>query len=327
MDYLIDTNIVYYLTGLSEDKNFLIEDFINDSTPKIISSISIIELYLKYDIKTFREIMKKLDNYKLHLIIYGDNVNYNENVSLKKLSTKPTSYLKRILAYFEKISVDYIAKNIMYLGFLIGGMYTYLLKIKKGGKKIKDYDFIYIGLKDKEKILLDMIKKDILQYYSTRKEEDCNKIFGNVRNIILMAIADYLYNKNKDRISKKSEDYFHRICNIKLNCHKLMVTVCKAKNLKAKDIINKFYLSFNLSTKLNFNGLENIVKYLFLNNKLEWNDFSDFTIINIAEKLTNCAIITSDKSKQEFLKENSIDNKCATISCQELLKYYKQVGI
>ena len=53
MDYLIDTNIAYYLADISKDINFDIESFRKDETPKLISSISVLELYLKNDLKKF----------------------------------------------------------------------------------------------------------------------------------------------------------------------------------------------------------------------------------------------------------------------------------
>lgn len=332
MIYLIDTSIAYYLSGVSKDINFNKQAFIDSSIPKFISSISIIELYLKYDIKIVKQILNKLVEYKVYVIVFGDEVNHNESISLKKLAKKPNSYLKRMVNYFEKISLDYTAKNVMYLGILIGGMYTYLLNIKKKGNKIKNVNFNYIGFKNnKKKDLLELIKQDIVKYYKTKEKEDCNNIFDHIKLIKVLAIVDYLCTKHEINSKRTQNDYFEIISRINLNGYKLMSKVCKLKQLKQTDIINKFYSSLNSDNQyLDFRGLENIVELLFCQNNLEWNDFADFEIISIAEKIAikkyeDCAIITSEKSKQKFLKEHMHNNKCAKLSYNELLKFYQGI--
>lgn len=329
MIYLIDTSIAYYLSGYSEDINFKKQDFINSPITKYISSISIIELYLKNDFQKFKKILNKLVECKVYILVFGDEVNHNESISLKKLAKKPNSYLKRMVNYFEKISLDYTAKNVMYLGILIGGMYTYLLNIKKKGNKIKNVNFNYIGFKNnKKKDLLELIKQDIVKYYKTKEKEDCNNIFEHIKLIKVLAIVDYLCTKHEINLKRTQNDYFEIISRINLNEYKLMSKVCKLKQLKQTDIINKFYSSLNSDNQyLDFRGLENIVELLFCHNKVEWNDFADFEIISIAEKIAikkyeNCAVITSEKSKQKFLKGHMHNNKCAKLSYNELLKFY-----
>lgn len=46
MDYVIDTNIAYYLLNYcgSKDKNFDLENFKKDKTSKVITSLSLLEI-------------------------------------------------------------------------------------------------------------------------------------------------------------------------------------------------------------------------------------------------------------------------------------------
>lgn len=323
MDYIIDTNIAYYLSNLSKDENFDINLFKKDKTSKLISSISVLEIYLHYDLETFRHIMKKLNENKIGIVIYGNGINYNNNISLKKLSNKPKSYITRIIKYFESIYLYTISKNIMYLGFLAGGLYCYLLELKDSNKKLKELNLDFISFKTSEPIVLEYIQKDIKKYFETRKKEDCDAIYSHSRLLVLMSIASYKCKNYDTSIRYKYEqEEFEKIVNMELDCFGLMQETCKKRGFKSSDIIKKFYEDLGNST-LDFFGLKSVVEFLFLNDKLDWNDFVDFTLINIAERIGDCAYITSDTIWQNFIKHFSNVNHCAYLSHQAIMKFYK----
>lgn len=322
MDYLIDTNIAYYLAGISKDVNFDIESFKKDETSKLISSISVLELYLKNDLKIFRKIMRQLNIHKIGLVIYGNGINYNDKSSLKKLAYKPKSYIMRTIKYFEEIYLYTISKNIMYLGFLIGGVYCFLLELKNTNRKIKEVDFDFISFKNNESIVIENIKQSIRKYFKTRNKKDRDTIYEHARFLTIMAIASYKCRNDDEKVKIQNEKkLFDKLINMDLNCHELMQEVCKKRGLKPKFIIQKFETSLKCDT-LDFSGLKDVVESIFIDNTLDWNDFGDFTLVNIAERIGNCAYLTSDKHWQDFLKSYSVSNKCANLSYTAICKFY-----
>lgn len=324
MDYLIDTNIAYYLAGISNDKNFEIDKFKKDETSKLISSISVLEIYLHNDLDTFRRIMNILYKNKIGIVIFGNNINYNDKVSLQKLANKPKSYIIRIIKYFEEIYLYTISKNVMYLGFLIGGLYCFLLELKDSNKKLKESNLDFISFQTSEPIVIEFIKNDIRKYFKTRKKEDCEAIYGHTRLLTIMSIVSYKC-KDYDISIRHTEEQkmFENIKNIELDCFGLMNETCKKRNFKNIDIMKKFYNSLG-NGNLDLSGLKSVVEFLFLKDKLNWNDFADFTLINIAEKMGNCAYLTSDVVWQDFLRYYSSSNKCAEISYQAICKFYNK---
>jgi len=323
MEYLIDTNIAYYLSDLNFnfDSNFDIHKFKKDDTSKIISSISILELYLKNNIKDFKIILKGLYNNNIGIVVYGNNLKENIKPTIKKLYTKPKSYLIRMINYLKERYLYFISINIMYLGLLIGAMYTGLLELKSKKIKLKEFTFNFICFRNNEDVL-NLIKESINKYFSSSSKEDCDNIFYNVRVLTIMAIANY-----KDKINgiNNKVETFSSLENIELNCYQLMRETCGELNIRSRAIIDRFNKCLG-DSPLDFSGLKQIVEYCFLQNKLNWNDFADFTIIRIAEKIGDCSAITSDKIWQEFIKTYSKVNDCANLSYNTLLKFYKKVG-
>lgn len=325
MDYLIDTNIAYYLADISKDINFDIESFRKDETPKLISSISVLELYLKNDLKKFRKIMEHLNIYRIDLVVYGNEINYNDKITLKKLACKPKSYINRTIKYFEEIYLYTVSKNIMYLGFLIGGLYCFLLELKNTNKKIKELDFDFICFKNNEAIVIENIKQSIRKYFKTCNRNDSNAIYEHARFLTIMSISSYNCRNDDEKVKIKNEQkMFDKLIDLDLNCYKLMQEVCKKRGLKPKIIIQKFETSLKCDA-LDFSGLKDVVESIFIDNTLDWNDFGDFTLVNIAERIGHCAYITSDKHWQNFLKRYSASNKCANLSYTAICKFYKNM--
>lgn len=316
---LIDTNIAYYLSGISNDRNFNIELFKKDKSPKLISSISLIEIYLKNNIKDFKNIMKILYENKINAVIYGININTHENITIKKLFVKPNSYIVRIMSYLKEIYSGCLARNLVYLGFLIGAMYVYLLELYETDIKPNKLKFDFVCLNKSENEIIDLLKKDIDRYFLTKDTRDLNFIFMHVRNLTLMAIVEYKYkNDKRDKVQ-----IFEEVKRIDLDCYKLMQDTCKKRNLKVSYIINQFDKCFG-KFNLDFAGIKNIVEYFFLTDRFQWNDFDDFMIISVAEKIKNCSVLTSDKHWQKFIKFYADKNNCANLSAQTLLKFYKK---
>lgn len=120
MEYIIDTNIAYYLAELSPcDKNFNISKFKLDNNFKFISSISLLELYIKYKnrLDIFKKIVKSLADNNIGIMVYGHNINNNLSLTCKKLYTKPKSYLKNFLLFTKYIHSDFNFKNRIFRHF------------------------------------------------------------------------------------------------------------------------------------------------------------------------------------------------------------------
>lgn len=125
MDYVIDTNIAYYLLNYcgSKDKNFDLENFKQDKTSKAITSLSLLEIYLKVkkNAELYKRLMKELSQLNIGTLIHGNPLKNNQIITIKKLAYKSRGYITRTMKYIQNITLDEFANNIVYLGILIGG--------------------------------------------------------------------------------------------------------------------------------------------------------------------------------------------------------------
>ena len=332
MNYIIDTNIAYYLSGIIPcDKNFDITKFRNDQNDKFISSVSLLELYIKYEnsLDIFKQIIKSLLDNNIGIIVYGHDINFNMSLTFKKLYFKPKSYLKRIFEYFKKTYLKIFVAKIEYLGILIGSFYYGLnMLLENKTLKLKDFNFPFISLKDHgDEIIKNQIEKDIIDYWHNNNPQNRNRIYSNIRGLILTTICFFEIKKN---IGKDNEEEFAKLFREKnetldIDCKNLLQKTCKERNYKSSYLFKKFESDLK-SGDLDFQSLVSIVEFLFLNNKMEFNDFADSTIISICSKSDDFSVLTSDKDWQEFVKISRDKFHGAKNSYDGLCKFYKHIG-
>ena len=332
MDYIIDTNIAYYLSELIPcDKNFDIIKFKNDKNDKFISSVSLLELYIKYEdsLEIFKKIIKSLLDNDIGIIVYGHDINFNMSLTLKKLYFKPKSYLKRIFEYFKKTYLKVFVAKIEYLGILIGSFYYGLnVLFENKSLKLKEFNFPFISFNDHgNEIIKKQIEKDILDYWYDNSPENRNRIYSNIRSLVITTICFFEVKKS---IGKDNEEEFTKLFREKdqtldIDCKNLLQKTCKERNYKSSYIFKKFESDLK-SGDLDFQSLVLIVEFLFLNNKMDFNDFADSTIVSICSKSDNFSVLTSDKDWQEFMKISRDKFFGAKNSYDGLCEFYKHIG-
>lgn len=331
MEYIIDTNIAYYLAELSLcDKNFNISKFKLDNNFKFISSISLLELYIKYKnrLDIFKKIVKSLADNNIGIMVYGHNINHNLSLTCKKLYTKPNSYLKRIFYYLQKTYIPILISKIEYLGILIGSLYYGLCLLKDDKSlQLKNFHFPFITFNDHGTGLIkQQIEKDVLEYWKNNSESNRDKIYANIRGLILSTICFY----ESKKISNNNEEHYINMFkeknkNLILDCKKLLSDTCKERNYKTKYIFNKFEEDLKTGD-LDFFTLVLLVEFLFKDNKMEFNDFADSTIISLCCKEQDFSVLTSDKDWQEFIKDSKNRFNGAKNSYNGLVSFYYHVG-
>ena len=311
--YLIDTNIAYYLAGISKAPSFLKEKFLNDDNNKFISSLSLLEIYFKYfkkDKAKYLQILQALEKAQIGIIVFGENLK-DYNITIRKLLTKPRSYTERIMKYFQEVYKNLYVVNIMYLGIFIGGLYAGILNLRDESIKLKDFEFKFIRFPHTELKIKEIIQKDIMHYWNNPTKENSLTIFAHIKQLI---IASYLFLVKKIDIHNYSgvalEQLFQSYLATTISFSGTLKNLCKKRNYKQKDILNKFKHDLILnSAELDMKMLIKIVEFLFASESFEINDIIDISFFNLINLDKQIAFITSDKFIKDFIKNNKDDEK------------------
>ena len=305
MNYIIDTNIAYYLAGISENAKFSNRKFTGLKGEKFISSVSILELYYKYkdkNIEEFRKILKALLDYDVYIIEFGFIKQGNDYPTIKKLLTKPKSYLNRIIKKFKEMYIDILALNIYYFASMVGGLYTGILELfENPSMKLKDFHFKFIDYKEETKNLFLTSIKDSCEEFWINK--DYSYIYYAISIIINVSITEYYIRKNNLIVNTEEEmkSYVDKFTKDNdLNFCELINKLKKMKNYTNKQIFSKFEDEL-ISDNPCYIGLTKIAEFLFENNSFEINSITDSIIISIPNLSDDMCIITFDKKWIEFM--------------------------
>ena len=313
MIYLIDTNIAYYLAGISKETSFLKEKFLNDDNNKFISSLSLLEIYLKYfkkDKAKYLQILQALEKAQLGIIVFGENLK-DYNITIKKLLLKPKSYTERIMKYFQEVYKNLYVVNIVYLGIFIGGLYAGILNLNDESIKLKDFEYKFIRFSHTELKIKEIIHKDIIHYWNNPTKENSLIVFAHIKQLI---IASYLFLVKKIDFRNYSEvalkQLFQSCLATPISFSGTLKNLCKKRNYKQKDVLNKFENDVTLnSAELDMKMLIQIVEFLFTSENFEINDIIDLSFFNLINLDEQIAFITGDKFIRDFINNNKDDEK------------------
>jgi len=329
MRIILDTNIIYYLVGLSSDSNFNIEKFNEDvkvnNQELSITYFTLFEILTKFGQRKTKSILHKILSFlhENHIGIYYDFTSKisHKNIYKKCLnSSNKCKYYKNHLRFqVQKYFSSFLSDMLL----LLGGIYLHLIYLNEKNENAYNKSIMYIN-KFYEEFFIN-IKNNIDEMYNDyftsyemlkiRKENRKNKFISILQDVFKLIKVLYKCFNEISVEELKKEEQVENIKNLvrldnSINIEEANILFKQFRGNKNFDIeFQNLYLKLysHRNTDTRNDVFRFILSYLLKGQNFDFNDISDFVNLITPKNLAlnkDIFYLTSDKKWIEFLNEN-----------------------
>ena len=345
MRILIDTNIVYYLSGISNNKKFDLTNFeaflASNDCELAISYFTFFEILTKFDRREDKEKLCKVLYFlstRVQYFCYNQDSGICYNHIFEKC-IKSSNKCKYYKTHLRPLIIQYSVNFLAELCMLLGGMYLYLIHYNKKNSSEESLQRSILYINSVFNKLFEQIELELTlmydRYYnsneelSIRKEHRKHKLYEVLEQ--LFKIVSVVY-RSYDELSLdelKSTEDFERLKDSTKNDNSIDFNDLKSKfaslrgnkhfEKEAKNLFLSLYGHRTSDTRADVFEFTSI--NLLDNHNFDFNDIVDYVnliipTITIAEDVY---YLTTDKKWIHFLEKNQSNNYYDTT-----LKYIKR---
>lgn len=330
MRILIDTNIVYYLAGISSNKKFDVENFksflTSNNCELAISYFTFFEVLTKFDRKKDKQKLQKVLRFlstNVHYFCYNQDsaICYNNIFEKCLRSNNKCKYYK---SHLRSLIIQYSANFLAELCILLGGMYLYLIHYSHATPSEEVFQKSELCINSMFDDLFEQVETEftaMYEKYYNSKEELC--IRKELRTHTLYKVLEELFKAFSIVYRSYNELSIDELKNIK-TFEQLKDSTRNDSSINFDDLKNKFALlrgnkHFEKEARKLFLSLyahrtsdtradvfEFISINLLDNHKFDFNDIVDYVnlIIPTITLDKDVYYLTTDKKWLQFLERN-----------------------